>query len=91
MKISFLREQEGSCQHCFAMHATIEPDGVSPYKPVVELLEPLEDSAKWIRGHCTCANPTFVSTFVTGMPGHGKVQVQGTSENWWSRVPGATV
>jgi hypothetical protein len=20
------------------------------------------------------------------MPGHGKVQVQGTSENWWSRV-----
>jgi hypothetical protein len=23
---------------------------------------------------------------VTGMPGHGKVQVQGTSENWWSRV-----
>jgi hypothetical protein len=28
---------------------------------------------------------------VTGMPGHGKVQAQGTSENWWSRVPGATV
>jgi hypothetical protein len=28
---------------------------------------------------------------VTGMPGHGKVQVQGTSENWWSRVPGATI
>jgi hypothetical protein len=28
---------------------------------------------------------------VTGMPGHGKVQVQGTSENWWTGSPGATV
>jgi hypothetical protein len=70
MKISFLREQEGSCRHHrFAMHATIEPYGVSLYKPVVELLEPLEDSAKWIRGHCTCANPTFVSPFLRSMAG----------------------
>jgi hypothetical protein len=29
--------------------------------------------------------PSATITF-TGMPGHGKAQVQGTSENWWSRV-----